>query len=110
AAEPMLNGIPFSAYKASPVNLTLAEAADTSTSEDLLIVEGDASEDVASVQPSPALPAPGASFSVSEYEARQTANAAKAAGVSVAEYEARQKERASNAARVAEYTLRQTRR
>lgn len=110
AAEPMLNGVPFSAYKASPVNLTLAEAADTSTSEDLLIVEGDASEDVASVQPSPALPAPGASFSVSDYEARQTANAAKAAGVSVSEYEARQKERASNAARVAEYTLRQTRR
>jgi hypothetical protein len=76
----------------------------------MIIVEGDAAEDLASVQPSPALPAPGASFSVSDYEARQTANAAKAAGVTVSEYEARQKERAANAARVAEYTLRQTRR
>ena len=110
AAEPMLNGQPFSSYKAEPVNLALAETTEDSVTEDMIIVEGDAAEDLASVQPSPALPAPGASFSVSEYEARQTANAAKAAGVTVSEYEARQKERAANAARVAEYTLRQTRR
>jgi hypothetical protein len=35
--------------------------------------------DMASVQPSPALPAPGASFSVSEYEARQVTRADAAA-------------------------------
>lgn len=108
AAEPMLNGQPFSSFKAQPINLALAEAAEEAVTEDMIIVEGDAAEDLASVQPSPALPAPGASFSVSEYEARQTANAAKAAGIPVSEYEARQKERAANAAKVAEYTRRQT--
>lgn len=114
AAEPMLNGQPLSAYKAQPVNLTMNVAAVESTEEempgDLVIVEGDSADDIASVQPSPALPAPGASFSVSDYEARQTAQAAKAAGVSVAEYEARQTARASAAAEVAEYTRRQMRR
>lgn len=110
AAEPMLNGQPFSSYKAEPVNLALTETTEEAVTEDMIIVEGDAAEDFASVQPSPALPAPGASFSVSDYEARQTANAARAAGVTVSEYEARQKERAANAGRVAEYTLRQTRR
>lgn len=114
AAEPMLNGQPLSAYKAQPVNLAMNVAAVESTEEempgDLVIVEGDSADDIASVQPSPALPAPGASFSVSDYEARQTAQAAKAAGVSVAEYEARQTARASAAAEVAEYTRRQMRR
>jgi D-alanyl-D-alanine carboxypeptidase len=114
AAEPMLNGQPLSAYQAQPVNLAMNVAAVESTEEempgDLVIVEGDSADDIASVQPSPALPAPGASFSVSDYEARQTAQAAKAAGVSVAEYEARQTARASAAAEVAEYTRRQMRR
>jgi D-alanyl-D-alanine carboxypeptidase len=114
AAEPMLNGLPLSAYKAQPVNLAMNVAAVESTEEempgDLVIVEGDSADDIASVQPSPALPAPGASFSVSEYEARQTAQAAKAAGVSVAEYQARQTSKAAAAAEVAEYTRRQTRR
>jgi D-alanyl-D-alanine carboxypeptidase len=114
AAEPMLNGLPLSAYKAQPVNLAMNVAAVESTEEempgDLVIVEGDSADDIASVQPSPALPAPGASFSVSEYEARQTAQAAKAAGVSVAEYQARQTAKAAAAAEVAEYTRRQTRR
>ena len=114
AAEPMLNGQPLSAYKAQPVNLAMNVAAVESTEEempdDMVIVEGDSADDIASVQPSPALPAPGASFSVSDYEARQTAQAAKAAGVSVAEYEARQTARASAAADVAEYTRRQMRR
>ncbi|WP_291208103.1 D-alanyl-D-alanine carboxypeptidase family protein [Hyphomonas sp.] len=114
AAEPMLNGMPLSAYTAQPVNLVMNAAADESTEEempgDLVIVEGDSADDIASVQPSPALPAPGASFSVSEYEARQTAQAAKAAGLSVSDYEARQTARASAAAEVAEYTRRQTRR
>lgn len=108
AAEPMLNGQPFSSYKAEPFNLALAVAAEAAVAEDMIIVEGDAAEDLASVQPSPALPAPGASFSVSDYQARQTANAARAAGIPVSEYEARQKERAANAARVADYTRRQT--
>jgi len=114
AAEPMLNGMPLSAYTAQPVNLVMNAAADESTEEempgDLVIVEGDSADDIASVQPSPALPAPGASFSVSEYEARQTAQAAKAAGLSVSDYEARQTARAAAAAEVAEYTRRQTRR
>lgn len=108
AAEPMLNGQPFSSYKAEPFNLALAVAAEAAVTEDMIIVEGDAAEDLASVQPSPALPAPGASFSVSDYQARQTANAARAAGIPVSEYLARQKERAANAARVADYTRRQT--
>lgn len=114
AAEPMLNGLPLSAYKAQPVNLAVNTAAVESVEEDMsgdfVVVEGDSADDIASVQPSPALPAPGASFSVSEYEARQTAQAAKAAGVSVAEYQARQTARASAAAEVAEYTRRQIRR
>ena len=110
AAEPMLNGQPFSSYKAGPVNLALGETTEDAVTEDMIIVEGDAADEPASVQPSPALPAPGASFSVSDYEARQTADAARAAGAAVSEYEARQKERAANAGRVAEYTLRQTRR
>jgi D-alanyl-D-alanine carboxypeptidase len=110
AAEPMLNGQPFSSYKAEPVNLALGETTEDAVTEDMIIVEGDAADEPASVQPSPALPAPGASFSVSDYEARQTADAARAAGAAVSEYEARQKERAANAGRVAEYTLRQTRR
>lgn len=114
AAEPMLNGQPLSAYKAQPVNLAMNVAAVETTEEempgDMVIVEGDSADDIASVQPSPALPAPGASFSVSDYEARQTAQAAKAAGVSVAEYQARQTAKAAAAAEVAEYTRRQTRR
>jgi D-alanyl-D-alanine carboxypeptidase len=114
AAEPMLNGQPLSAYKAQPVNLAMNVVAVESTEEempgDMVIVEGDSADDIASVQPSPALPAPGASFSVSEYEARQTAQAAKAAGVSVTEYQARQTAKAAAAAEVAEYTRRQTRR
>jgi len=114
AAEPMLNGLPLSAYKAQPVNLAMNVAAVESTEEeipgDMVIVEGDSADDIASVQPSPALPAPGASFSVSEYEARQTAQAAKAAGVTVSEYQARQTAKAAAAAEVAEYTRRQTRR
>lgn len=114
AAEPTLNGIPLSAYKAQPVNLAMnvpvVEATEEEMPGDMVIVEGDSAEDIASVQPSPALPAPGASFSVSEYEARQTAQAAKAAGVSVAEYQARQTAKAAAAAEVAEYTRRQTRR
>jgi D-alanyl-D-alanine carboxypeptidase len=114
AAEPMLNGLPLSAYKAQPVNLAVNTAAVESVEEDMsgdfVVVEGDSADDIASVQPSPALPAPGASFSVSEYEARQTAQAAKAAGVSVAEYQARQTAKASAAAEVAEYTRRQIRR
>jgi hypothetical protein len=74
-------------------------------------LKGTAPRIIASVQPSPALPAPGASFSVSEYEARQTAKAAKAAGVTVAEYEARQKANGPlRLPEVAEYTRRQTRR
>ena len=71
AAEPMLNGKPLSAFKAEAVNLTMAETTDEDAAEDYVIVEGDSSEEVAAMQPSPALPAPGASFSVSEYEARQ---------------------------------------
>ena len=105
AAEPMLNGQPLSAYKAEPVNLAVNSTEEPFT-EDMVIVEGDAAEDIASVQPSPALPAPGASFSVAEYEARQTAQAAKAAGMTVAEYTAAQ----ANRAAVSEYVLRQTRR
>ncbi len=114
AAEPMLNGKPLSAYAAQPVNLAMSLPSDESTDEDMpgdmIIVEGDSAEDIASVQPSPALPAPGASFSVSDYEARQTAQAARAAGVSVSEYQARQTAKAAAAAEVAEYTRRQTRR
>ncbi|MEX1250674.1 MAG: D-alanyl-D-alanine carboxypeptidase family protein [Hyphomonas sp.] len=114
AAEPMLNGKPLSAYAAQPVNLAMNLPSDQSSDEDMpgdmIIVEGDGAEDIASVQPSPALPAPGASFSVSDYEARQTAQAARAAGVSVPEYQARQTAKAAAAAQVAEYTRRQTRR
>jgi len=105
AAEPMLNGVPFSAFKAEPVILAVNSAEDPFT-EDMVVVEGDSADDIASVQPSPALPAPGASFSASEYEARQTAQAAKAAGMTVAEYTAAQ----ANRSAVSEYVLRQTRR
>ncbi|MEQ9507171.1 MAG: D-alanyl-D-alanine carboxypeptidase family protein [Hyphomonas sp.] len=110
AAEPMLNGKPLSSYNAEPINLALADTTEEDITEDMMIVEGDGADDVADVQPSPALPAPGASFSVSEYEARQTEQAAKAAGLSVSDYVARQTERAAAAAEVAAYTLRQTRR
>ena len=110
AAEPMLNGKPLSSYQAQAVNLALVDTTEEGITEDMIIVEGDGADDVADVQPSPALPAPGASFSVSEYKARQTEQAARAAGLSVSEYEARQTERAAAAAEVAAYTLRQTRR
>jgi D-alanyl-D-alanine carboxypeptidase len=105
AAEPMLNGVPFSAFKAPPVTLAFNSAEEPVT-DDMLVVEGDSAEDIAAVQPSPALPAPGASFSVSDYEARQTAQAARAAGMSVADYTASQAARSA----VSEYVLRQTRR
>lgn len=105
AAEPTLNGQPISAYKAEPVILAVNTAEEPFT-EGMIVVEGDGADDIASVQPSPALPAPGASFSASEYEARQTAQAAKAAGMTVAEYTAAQ----ANRSAVSEYVLRQTRR
>jgi D-alanyl-D-alanine carboxypeptidase len=105
AAEPTLNGLPISAYKAEPVLLAVDSTEEPFT-EDMIVVEGDGAEDIASVQPSPALPAPGASFSASEYEARQTEKAARAAGMTVAEYTAAQ----ANRAAVSEYVLRQTRR
>lgn len=89
AAEPMLNGQPFSAFRSQPANLALAEATEESVREDTILVEGDAAEDLAPASPSPALPAP---------------------GIPVSEYEARQKDRAANAASVAEYTRRQIRR
>lgn len=107
AAEPTLNGQPISAYKAEPVILAVNSTEEPFT-EDMVIVEGDGAEDVAAVQPSPALPAPGASFSVSEYEARQTEQAAKAAGLTVAEYRARQT--AQPDPTISDYVLRQTRR
>ncbi|MBI1400878.1 D-alanyl-D-alanine carboxypeptidase family protein [Hyphomonas sp.] len=111
AAEPMLNGKPLSAYKADPVNFALADTTDEGEAEEMLVVEGDGSDDVAEVQPSPALPAPGASFSVSEYEARQTeALAAQAAGLSVAEYQARQTKPARPSPEISDYVLRQTQR
>ena len=111
AAEPMLNGKPLSAYNSGAVNLTLTETTEESLTEDMMIVEGDGAEDVASVQPSPALPAPGASFSVSEYEARQvTARAARAAGLTVAEYEARQTAHPAPGSDVSDYVFRQTQR
>lgn len=81
AAEPMLNGVPFSAFQTAAVNLTLAQASAEQVTDDMILVEGDSAEDVASVQPSPALPAPGASFSVSEYEAKQVSKADAAADV-----------------------------
>jgi D-alanyl-D-alanine carboxypeptidase len=111
AAEPMLNGKPLSAYKAEPVNFALADTTDEGEAEEMLVVEGDGSDDLAEVQPSPALPAPGASFSVSEYEARQTeALAAQAAGLSVAEYQARQTAPARPNPEISDYVLRQTQR
>ncbi len=110
AAEPMLNGKPLSSYQAQPVNLALAETTEESVTDDMIVVEGDGADDVAAVQPSPALPAPGASFSVSEYEARQTAQAAAKAGLTVAEYQARQTAKPAPGSEVAEYVLRQTRR
>ncbi len=79
AAEPMLNGVPFSAFQTAAVNLTLAQASAEQVTDDMVLVEGDSADDMASVQPSPALPAPGASFSVSEYEARQVTRADAAA-------------------------------
>jgi D-alanyl-D-alanine carboxypeptidase len=88
AAEPMLNGKPLSAFTAPAVNLTLAENTEEDLPGDAIVMEGDSSEDVAEMQPSPALPAPGASFSVSEYEARQVAKPDPAAEVS--EYVRRQ--------------------
>ncbi len=81
AAEPMLNGVPFSAFQTAAVNLTLAQASAEEVTDDMVLVEGDSAEDMASVQPSPALPAPGASFSVTEYEARQVTQADAAADV-----------------------------
>ena len=111
AAEPMLNGKPLSAYKAEAVNFALADTTDEDVPEDMLVVEGDSSDDVAYVQPSPALPAPGAAFSVREYEARQTDElAARAAGLTVAEYQARQTARPAPGSDVADYVLRQTKR
>jgi D-alanyl-D-alanine carboxypeptidase len=91
AAEPMLNGKPLSSFQASSVNLTLAETTDEDAPGEMIVVEGDAADDVAAMQPSPALPAPGASFSVSDYEARQAARAESAADVS--EYISRQTKR-----------------
>lgn len=73
AAEPMLNGKPLSSYEPLAQNLTLAETSDEGAPDEVVIMEGDSSDDIADMQPSPALPAPGASFSVQEYEARQTA-------------------------------------
>jgi D-alanyl-D-alanine carboxypeptidase len=92
AAEPMLNGKPLSAFKAEAVDLTLAETTDEDMADEQVIVEGDSSdEETAAVQPSPALPAPGASFSVTEYEARQTAQPDP--GSEVADYVFRQTRR-----------------
>lgn len=111
AAEPMLNGKPLSAYTPEAVNFALVETNDESLTEDMIVVEGDGSDDVAEVQPSPALPAPGASFSVSDYEARQTeARAARAAGLTVAEYQARQTAHPEPGSDVADYVFRQTKR
>jgi D-alanyl-D-alanine carboxypeptidase len=110
AAEPMLNGKPLSSYQAQAINLALADTTEEDITEDMLIVEGDGADDVADVQPSPALPAAGASFSVSEYKARQTEQAAAKAGMTVAEYEASQTAKPDPAADVAAYVLRQTRR
>lgn len=73
AAEPMLNGKPLSSYQPIAQNLTLAETTDEDLPDEVVVMEGDSSEDIADMQPSPAFPAPGASFSVEEYEARQTA-------------------------------------
>ncbi|MGA1344014.1 MAG: D-alanyl-D-alanine carboxypeptidase family protein [Hyphomonas sp.] len=91
AAEPLLNGKPFSAYNSGAVNLSLTGTTDETTRQDMLIVEGDAAEDMASARPSAALPAPGAGFSVSEYEARQTVRPAP--GSDVSNYVLRQTQR-----------------
>ncbi|MBA3067912.1 MAG: D-alanyl-D-alanine carboxypeptidase [Hyphomonas sp.] len=111
AAEPMLNGKPFSAFQAEAINLTLVESTDEGMDEEMMVVEGDSSDELAAVQPSPALPAPGASFSVAEYEARQTEErAAAAAGLTVAEYQARQTAHPAPGSDVADYVFRQTKR
>ena len=111
AAEPMLNGKPLSSYQMTGANLTFSETTDEDMPGDVVIVEGDGADEVAAVQPSPALPAPGASFSVSDYEARQTtARAAKAAGLTVAEYEARQTAHPAPGSDVSDYVFRQTQR
>lgn len=82
AAEPLLNGKPFSAYKSGSSNLSLTGSTDETARQDMLIVEGDAAEDLASVKLSAALQAAGAGFSVSENEARQTVRPAPGSDVS----------------------------
>lgn len=109
AAEPMLNGQPLSAYQARETSLMVAST-EEAYADGMVIVEGDGPEDFTAVQPSPALPAPGASFSVSEYEASQTAEAAGNPGKTVADYEASQTAYPEPGSDVSDYVFRQTRR